>query len=98
MSTVLRVIVQSPVAKVWEGEVVSLSAENSEGPFDILPDHARFMSLLEPDSLSIELPSSEVKSFKFTSALLYVDEDVATIYTQGRGRDQNSRESYRQLG
>ena len=82
MSDTLRVIIQSPVAKVWEGDVKALSAENSEGIFDILPDHARFMSLVNATPLALELVNDETKSFTFTDALLYVDEDVATIYVQ----------------
>jgi F0F1-type ATP synthase epsilon subunit len=82
MSNSLRVIIQSPVAKVWEGDVKALSAENSEGVFDILPDHARFMSLLHATPLSLELPTAEIQSFTFKDALLYVDDDIATIYIQ----------------
>jgi len=82
MSDSLRVIIQSPVATVWEGDVKALSAENSEGVFDILPDHARFMSLLNATPLALELVNDETKSFTFTDALLYVDDDVATIYVQ----------------
>jgi F0F1-type ATP synthase epsilon subunit len=82
MSDSLRVVIQSPVAKVWEGDVKALSAENSEGVFDILPDHARFMSLLNPTPLALELLSDETKSFTFKDALLYVADDVATIYVQ----------------
>jgi len=82
MSDSLRVIIQSPVAIVWEGDVKVLSAENSEGVFDILPDHARFMSLVNATPLALELVNDETKSFTFTDALLYVDEDVATIYVQ----------------
>jgi F0F1-type ATP synthase epsilon subunit len=82
MSSSLRVIIQSPVAKVWEGEVVALSAENSEGVFDILPDHARFMSLLNATPLALEIPNIGIKSFTFEKALLYVDDNLATIYIQ----------------
>jgi F0F1-type ATP synthase epsilon subunit len=82
MSDTPRVIIQSPVAKVWEGDVKALSAENSEGVFDILPDHARFMSLLNATPLTLDLDEDQTKSFTFKDALLYVDADVATIYVQ----------------
>jgi F0F1-type ATP synthase epsilon subunit len=82
MNNSLRVIIQSPIAKVWEGDVLTLSAENSEGVFDILPDHARFMSLLNASAVSLELLNADTKSFTFQNALLYVAEDIATIYVQ----------------
>ena len=82
MSNLLRLIIQSPVAKVWEGDIKALSAENSEGVFDILPDHARFMSLVQASPLTLELPNAEIKSYTFENALLYVDENIATIYIQ----------------
>lgn len=82
MSNTLKVVIQSPIATVWEGSAESLSAENNEGMFDILPDHARFMSLVNSTPLTVAVSDSETKSFTFKDALLYVEDNVATIYVQ----------------
>jgi F0F1-type ATP synthase epsilon subunit len=41
-----KVKIFSPYQTYYEGEAVSLSATNRTGPFDILPGHINFFSLL----------------------------------------------------
>lgn len=81
---VFSVRIMSPKACVWESDrVTSLSAENSEGIFDILPDHARFMSLIESSSpFAIELADGTSKEYTFENALLSCDENAVVIYIQ----------------
>jgi hypothetical protein len=40
------------------------------------------MSLLNASAVSLELLNADTKSFTFQNALLYVAEDIATIYVQ----------------
>ena len=73
----------SPQKCVWESsEAVSLSAENSAGAFDILPDHARFMSLVLDTPVIVELANGETKEFTFVDALLSCDDNNVVIYIQ----------------
>lgn len=72
----------SPVALVWEVEASALSAENRDGPFDILPDHARFLSLVGKAPLTVELIDGSTKSFTFENAMLFFEDNVATVYIQ----------------
>jgi len=72
----------SPVALVWQADVVSISAENREGVFDILPDHARFMSIINTAPVSIEGIDGTVKSFTFENAVLFFEDNKAVIYIQ----------------
>ena len=44
--------VHSPEAVVWAGDVAALETVNSEGAFSILPDHARFMTLINEETVT----------------------------------------------
>ena len=82
MNDYFTVRIMSPVALVWEVDASSLSAENREGPFDILPDHARFLSLVGEAPLHIELADGSKKSFTFKNAMIFFQDNVATVYIQ----------------
>ncbi len=74
------VVVMSPQGVLWEGEVVSLSSKNSEGDFDMYPDHARFMTLLQEVSVTLFLSSGEQKKIQCSEAVLFFEDAKATIY------------------
>ncbi len=79
----IHTIIMSPIAKVWEGDVLSISAENTEGVFDVLPDHARFMSLISNTApVIMTLTDATEKKFQFENAVLSFNENIATIYVQ----------------
>jgi F0F1-type ATP synthase epsilon subunit len=80
------VIVMSPSGVIWEGQVMSLSSKNSEGEFDIYPDHARFMTLLEKVPVVLFLPSGEQKSITCSEAVLFFEDAKATIYVHSEAR------------
>lgn len=52
--TELKVIVRSPFQLHYEGDASSVSAQNQVGPFDILPGHANFFSILSPCQVRID--------------------------------------------
>lgn len=58
---VMEVKVHSPFKNYYDGEAFSLSGENATGPFDILPQHHNFISLLNPCELLIRSPKGEQK-------------------------------------
>jgi F0F1-type ATP synthase epsilon subunit len=76
----ISVTVMSPNAVVWEGEALSLSSANSEGEFDIMPDHARFMTMIEGVPLIVRENSGKDRSFSFKTALLFFQDNLAKIY------------------
>jgi F0F1-type ATP synthase epsilon subunit len=76
----IKTILTSPEAVVWEGEAVSITSKNSEGLFDLFPDHARFMTLLEDVDVSIELPNGDEQVFHIEKAVLLFQDATAKIY------------------
>lgn len=82
MKETIHLTIMSPHSVVWEGDIRSLSSENSEGPFDILPEHARFISLIPARPILVELLDGTEKEFRFESAVLFFESDQAKIYMQ----------------
>lgn len=76
----VKTILTSPEAVVWEGDAVSITSKNSEGLFDIFPDHARFMTLLEDVDLVAHLPDGDEKTFHLDKAVLLFEDGVAKVY------------------
>lgn len=81
-SQLLNVRIVSPREDVFSGEALSVSSVNSVGPFDILPEHAKFVTLVENKPLVLRLPDKEKKEFSFTLAIIHVHENKVDIYIE----------------
>jgi F0F1-type ATP synthase epsilon subunit len=80
-ATSLTVIARSPFHVYYEGEAVSLSATNRIGPFDILPGHADFFSMLTPCEVSIDTGNSkEPTTFEIHNGVLTVRDDQVMLF------------------
>lgn len=75
----LQVRVSTPTAVLWEGEADSVSGENSQGKFDILPLHANFITLIQDTPVIIRQKAQE-KQFTFKNAVIHTDSDVVRVY------------------
>lgn len=82
MPQTIHTKIMSPIAMVWDTQAIAITAENSEGVFDILPDHARFMSLINNTPVTIVISSAESRTFTFENAVLFFADNAATIYVQ----------------
>ncbi|MGM0628951.1 MAG: hypothetical protein ACQESA_00810 [Patescibacteria group bacterium] len=65
---------------VWEGYALSISAENTNGVFDILPQHANFITILKDTPIVVKTESKTQKEFTFPRSLLYAKENEVKIY------------------
>jgi F0F1-type ATP synthase epsilon subunit len=75
----LHVKIQSPEGLIWEGEAESVSSENVLGKFDILPLHARFITIIQEKPI-IARQGTEEKTFQFPRAVMFVHDDMVRIY------------------
>lgn len=78
-STELHVIARAPFHVYYEGEAQVVSAANNVGPFDILPEHADFFSLLSPGEVLIESDSDSV-SFTITNGIVSVRDNEVLLF------------------
>ena len=76
----IKVTLTSPDAIVWKGHALTVTSENSEGLFDLYPDHARFMTLLENVDLVIRPEDGEELTFHIEKAVLIFQDGTLKIY------------------
>ncbi len=80
MTVTIKVRINSPDKVLWEGDAVSVSSVNTEGPFDILPLHANFITILEKRDIIVRTVSEE-KKYTFEKSVLYAHENAVFVYT-----------------
>ena len=75
----LHVRIRSAQKLIWEGDATSLSSVNSNGAFDVLPNHARFISIIEDQPIIVQTVN-ERKKFSFERTVLSVMDNVVSVY------------------
>ena len=75
----LKIKVYSPFKVYFDSMAESISAENDTGPFDVLPEHHRFMTLLNPCDIVIRLKEKEQK-IRITRGIMHVRENKVTVF------------------
>jgi len=75
----MHIKVYSPFKVYFDGEGESISAVNATGPFDILAQHHRFMTLLSPCELIVRTQRREEK-IRISGGLMHVKADQVTVF------------------
>lgn len=75
----LSVKVFSPFHVYYEGEAYSVSAVNKTGPFDVLPGHANFFSLLFPGEFRVDTCEEKI-SFNIKQSIMLVAHNQVTVF------------------
>ncbi len=70
--------VYSPFKTYYDGEVVSVSAVNDTGPFDVLAGHHNFLTLLSPCELVAQGETEE--KIKITRGIMHVKADEVVVF------------------
>ena len=85
-----RVTIRTPDNIVFQGRATSLSSINNKGPFDILPEHANMITLIENSPINI-ITDSGTRKFVFEKAVISVRDNTVSIYaniTQNRNQNE----------
>jgi len=64
---------------MYQGQVASITSFNKKGKFDVLPQHANFISLIQK-SLLIRDDRGETREIKVNNGLMRVKEDNVEVY------------------
>jgi len=78
-SETISVKVYSPFKVFFAGDALSVSAENGTGPFDVLPEHHNFLTLLNPCELVIRTPRQEQK-IHIERGVMHVKENKVLVF------------------
>lgn len=71
--------VQERGGVTYEGDVSSITSFSEVGEFDVLPDHANFISLIK-NKLIIREKQGEPREISFSNALIRVANNLAEVY------------------
>lgn len=87
-----HLMVRSREGLLYEGEVLALTSENSQGKFDILAEHTNFITLIK-SFLKIKELTGQVKDIPIDNGLLRTYQNKVEVYLgiEGLGRDMNKK-------
>ncbi len=80
MADTMRVKIYAPFEIYYEGVANSLSAVNLTGPFDVLPHHKNFMSLLQAGTIVVRAEGKPDFSMQITRGIAHVKADQVTVF------------------
>ena len=75
----LNVIARAPFQVYYEGPAEIVSAINRIGPFDVLPGHADFFSILQPCEVTID-KGDEYLTFVVSNGIITVRNDTVMLF------------------
>lgn len=70
----------SPFQVYYNSEAKSISAENDTGPFDVLPKHHSFITLLNPCEIHIDTMDQGVKRIRIAQGVMHVRDNKVTVF------------------
>ena len=77
--TYLQLQVSTPEKEIFSGEAKAVSSVNERGPFDVLPAHQNFITLIK-EKLSIIDRNNEKQDIEVQSGVMRVHENEVTIF------------------
>ncbi|TSC66664.1 MAG: Uncharacterized protein CEO21_133 [Microgenomates group bacterium Gr01-1014_80] len=80
-NNLLNVRIVTPGAVVYEAQAISVSSINSAGKFDILPQHANFITIVEKSPIIIRMEKNRRLTFNFPVAIIFNMKNIVNIYT-----------------
>ena len=78
----INVTVVSPQEVLFSGQAKSVSSKNSAGNFDILPQHAHFITIVENHPIIVRTVDKKNLTFKFPLAIIYNFENNVKVFAQ----------------
>lgn len=75
----LPVIIRDRTGILFEGDVDAVSSSNDAGPFDVLPLHANFISIIK-EAVEVRYRGQMIKRIPVETGVLAVKEGQTEIY------------------
>ena len=79
MSDLLTVTIRDRKGVVWQGEATVVSSINSVGPFDVLQNHANFISIIKTRLVVTKMDKTK-QEFNVDSGVMQVRENKIMVY------------------
>lgn len=79
ISTHLSVMVRNRESILFQGEADSVTSNNPQGPFDVLPEHENFISIIK-EKIMIQTTDHGKKEIPLDMGILHVNNNQITVY------------------
>ena len=79
MNNNLFLYVRTPDEVLYNGDVASVTSYNTKGSFDVLPQHANFISIIDK-SLVIHELGGETKEIKVHDGIMRIQNNRVDVY------------------
>lgn len=76
----MAVKVYAPFKTYFEGGAFSISAESATGPFDILPHHHNFITLLVPCEIVVRPTNGKEQRIRISGGIMHVKRDRVIVF------------------
>lgn len=76
----LHIKIHSPFRTYFDGYGSSISAINDTGPFDILLDHHKFMTILNRGEVVVRSESGEQQVYKIDHGIMHVRDNYVVVF------------------
>lgn|SRR3990167_4658536 len=76
----MHVKVYAPFKVYFDGEATSISAVNETGPFDILPKHHNFMTLLSTGDIVVRTKDDKEEKIAINRGIMHVKADEIVVF------------------
>lgn len=76
----MSVKVYAPFKVYFEGDALSISAASATGPFDILPRHHNFITLLLAGDVTVRPVEGAEQKIKISGGVMHVKRDNVVVF------------------
>lgn len=76
----INVKIYSPFKVYFNGPAKSISAENDTGPFDILPKHHNFMTLLNAGEVKVVKDGGSEQRYRIARGVMHVKKNQVIVF------------------
>lgn len=77
----IHVRILSPQQLILDSDAYAVSSKNLQGQFDILAQHANFITVIENEPIVIRIKDKPQLKFKFPIAIISAASNQVNIYT-----------------
>lgn len=76
----MHIKIYSPFKTYFDENAMSISALNDTGPFDILPHHHNFMTLLNEGIITVQTERGDQQQFSISHGVMHVKADEVVVF------------------
>lgn len=77
---IMHIKIYSPFKTYYDETGRSISAENETGPFDILPHHHNFITLLSACEMAVQRLDKTVQRIRISGGIMHVKADRVIVF------------------